>query len=83
MSFMSFTVPKWLQVTLVISIVASAAATDVDDECQGSECSLELLHLRAKKISQDANTKGRWEVLGVSRRGRQLVPKDPAFTGAL
>eukprot|EP00438_Fugacium_kawagutii_P023347 Skav218610 [mRNA] locus=scaffold3208:59731:59934:+ [translate_table: standard] len=57
---MSF-VPKWLQVTLVISIVA-ATVTDVDDECQASECSLELLHLRAKKISQAAE--GRWEIWG-------------------
>eukprot|EP00435_Cladocopium_sp_Y103_P036674 s1264_g9.t1 len=47
----------WFRPTLVISLaVAVASEVLLDDECEdneGNECSLEMLHLRAKKIAAE------------------------------
>lgn len=43
----------WFRPTLVISLAVAVHAIEVllDDECEGNECSLEMLHLRAKKMA--------------------------------
>ena len=66
---MSFTGPKWFRCTLLISIASALVSASnvpealVDDECEG-ECSLEMLHLRAKKIVQAEVSEGKMGMMG-------------------
>ena len=59
----------WWQAFVFAAVVVAVCAFDVDDECGEGDCSLEMLHLRAKKVQGGNRT--RWR-----RNKNQEVTRD-------
>ena len=60
----------WSQAFVFAAVVVAVCSFDVDDECGEGDCSLEMLHLRAKKLEGGNRTrKGRNENQESNRDG--------------